>query len=94
MPVHSNSIACYHAERARLSERASRVLAWFQVHGPATDRQAMIGLGFSEPNAVRPRITELIELGLLRELGSVRCAVTGKTVRRVAAPPAQGALFE
>ncbi len=35
-------------------------------------------------NACRPRVTELIEAGVLVEHDSVRCPVTGKTVRRVA----------
>ena len=94
MPVHENSIAAYHADLARLSARAADVLAWIRQHGPCTDRQAMAGMGFSEPNSVRPRITELIDLQLLREVGSVRCSVTGKTVRRVDVVPAQRSLFE
>lgn len=94
MPIHANSITAYHAERDRLSARAALVLAWVRSHGPCTDRQVMAGMGFSEPNSVRPRITELVEMGLLREIGSVRCATTGKTVRRVDVPQAQRTLFE
>lgn len=93
--IHPNSLSAYHDERPRLSARASAVLTWIRQHGPATDRQVMDGMGFREPNAVRPRVTELVELGMLVEVGSVRCAWTGKTVRRVDVPrPAQGALFQ
>lgn len=93
--VHPNSLAAYHGSGPALSRRAQTVLDWLRAHGPATDRQAARGLGFGDMNAVRPRITELVDLGLLRETGSRRCEVTGKTVRVVDVPrgPAQGDLF-
>lgn len=51
-------------------------------------------MGFPEPNAVRPRITELIAAGFLQEVGEKRCPVTRKTVRVVDVPrPAQRELF-
>lgn len=81
--LHDNSIQAYHAEEAKLSRRAQAVLEWITAHGPHTDREVMRGMGFTEPNAVRPRITELIDAGKLMEVCSVRCPVTGKTVRRV-----------
>lgn len=93
--VHQNSIAAYHSGAAMISRRAQAVLDWIREHGRSTDRQVMAGLGFREPNSVRPRITECVDLGLLREVGSTRCEVTGKTVRVVDVPrgPAQGSLF-
>lgn len=87
--MHENSIAAYRSERDRLSKRAWLVLAWLDMNGPATDRQVMEGMKFSEPNAVRPRITELVDAGLLVEIRSVRCPTTGKTVRVVGRPPRQ-----
>jgi predicted HTH transcriptional regulator len=81
--IHDNSIQAYRAEETKLSRRADAVLAWITRHGPHTDREVMEGMGFREPNAVRPRITELIESGRLMEVGNVRCPVTGKSVRRV-----------
>lgn len=93
--IHANSLAAYHAERLRLSDRAERVLGYIANKGPSTDRQVMAGLGFGEPGAVRPRITELIDLGLLMEVGNTKCAITGKTVRIVDVyRPVQGALFQ
>lgn len=94
--IHQNSLCAYHEGRQALSERAGLVLAWVREHGPATDRQIMSGLGFGEPNAVRPRVTELVDIGMLAEVGSVRCSVTGKTVRRVDVPrrEPQGVLFQ
>lgn len=81
--MHEHSLAAYHAEEPRLSRRAEAVLAWISEHGPHTDREVMRGMGFTDMNAVRPRITELIEAGKLMEVGDVRCSVTGKRVRRV-----------
>ena len=40
-------------------------------------------LGYSDPNAVRPRITELIKKGFLEESGVIVCAFTKKRVRMV-----------
>jgi hypothetical protein len=92
--VHPNSIEAYHSQEAKLSARAEAVLAWIRFHGRATDRQVAYGMGFGENlNAVRPRITELIDAGLLRETHNVRCHVTGKTVRVVDLPAGQEALF-
>lgn len=59
------------------------ILAWFEVHGRATDRECMAGLGFREPNQVRPRITELIAGEWLEEVADVKCPVTGVRVRIV-----------
>lgn len=81
--VHANSITAFHGEQPKLSKRAKAVLAWIEEHGPHTDREVMAGMGFTEPNAVRPRITELVDARHLEEVGNVTCPVTGKTVRRV-----------
>lgn len=81
--MHANSLACYRAEEGRLSKRAAAILAWITEAGPRTDRQVMQGMGFTDMNAVRPRITELIDANLLMEVGDVTCPTTGKRVRRV-----------
>ena len=47
-----------------------------------TDRDMLRVLGYSDMTAVRPRITELLSMGLLIEVDAVRDPVTGKTVRR------------
>lgn len=93
--VHQNSIEAYHSSGPLISRRARMVLDWVRANGSATDRQVMDGLGFREPNQVRPRITELVDAGELREVGSTSCPVTGKTVRLVDVPrgPSQGSLF-
>jgi predicted HTH transcriptional regulator len=81
--MHDNSVAAYHAEESKLSTRAQAVLAWILKHGPHTDRQVAAGMGFEHRSAVQPRITELIDAGKLMEVCSVRCPVTGKSVRKV-----------
>lgn len=91
--MHENSLATFNAEEAKFATRAAAVVAWFRVHGKATDRECMRGMGFTEPNAVRPRITELIERGELSEHGTVRCPKTGRPVRLVGLPQGQGSLF-
>ena len=93
--VHANSRDAYFEAAGMISRRAQMVLDWVRANGRATDRQVMQGLGFGEPGAVRPRITELIAIGALIEVGDTRCATTGKTVRIVDLPRlSQGSLFQ
>lgn len=83
MSVHEHSIEAYHSETAKLSRRAVAILAWLELHGPSTDREIVYGMGFSDMNCVRPRVTEAVEAGELVEVGEKRCSVTGKMVRLV-----------
>jgi hypothetical protein len=85
--IHPNSVAAYWQGRLDLfGKRHQQVLrALRAARGPLTDREVMIALGFGEPNAVRPRITELIDAGVLVEVDSVECPMTRKRVRRVKA---------
>jgi glutamate dehydrogenase/leucine dehydrogenase len=80
--VHQNSIATLSEERHRLGQRANEILAYFsRADVSKTDRAVMIGLGYTDMNAVRPRITELTGKGLLMETGGIRDTETGKPVR-------------
>ena len=82
--VHPNSSQALRESAHELSQRAAAVLAVYRrASHPMTDRDVKCLLGFADMNAVRPRITELIESGLLRECGRVKDAVTGKMVRVV-----------
>lgn len=83
MSVHPHSAIAYREESQRLSRRAQRVIDWLELHPRQTDREVMVGLGFTDMNAVRPRITEAVMAGRLVEVGEKRCPVTGKTVRIV-----------
>ena len=48
------------------------------------DREVMRMLDFTDMNKVRPRITELVDAGVLREVGTVKDETTGRHVRLVA----------
>ena len=86
MSTHAHSVEALRAglDAGVIAGRAAAVAAWLAAHGPATDREVMAGLGFSDPNAVRPRITELVAAGVLVEDGEVLDPVTDRMVRRVA----------
>ena len=81
--IHQHSIDAYHQEQPKLSRRALAVLDWIELHPKVTDREVMLGLGYSDMNSVRPRITELVDAGRLVEVSERVCDVTGKTVRVV-----------
>lgn len=83
---HANSRESYHGLGAAKSERMRQVIDLLRdAAGPRTDREVMCMLGFTDPNAVRPRISEGIRAGLIRECGKRVCEWTGKTVRIVEA---------
>ena len=89
--MHENSLKAYEEELPKLYPRERDILSFLGGCGamPWTDREIMAGLGRTDPNAVRPRITKLVELGLLEEAGKVVCATTGRTVRTVRVPAAR-----
>lgn len=81
MSAHANSVASLATELSggRLGRRSAAILATARESGePYTDRSIMLELGHTDPNAVRPRITELIDMGLLVETGSATDTYTGK----------------
>ncbi len=54
-----------------------------RIQRPLTDREVCELLGSDDLNAARPRITELIDDGVLKEVESIPCPVTGRRVRKV-----------
>jgi hypothetical protein len=73
-------------------KRKAEIMSAFEREGtPMTDRQLMRYLGYSDPNAIRPRVTELIAEGKLREYCTVICEVTKRPVRKTI--PVDGRLF-
>jgi len=80
---HANSRESYHGLGSTKSERMEKVLYVLRARGCMTDREVMLAMGFTDPNAVRPRISEGIRAGLIRERGKRVCEWTGKTVRMV-----------
>jgi hypothetical protein len=43
-----------------------------------TDREIAFFLGYGDPNKIRPRRYELMEVGLIREEGKRKCTVTDR----------------
>ncbi len=84
---HENSLASHASMRDHLGRRAEAVLGWVREHGPATDRMIRDGLfgPAADMNAVRPRVSELLESGRLAECGRTVDPFTGRMVRRVRA---------
>lgn len=84
---HENSLAARaEADRSgRLSGRRAQIFEWVSANGPATDREIARGLfgPHADMNLVRPRVSELLAAGRLRELDRVQDSVTGAHVRRV-----------
>ncbi len=76
--MHANSLDA----RGDTSQRRIDVLACYTQ--PRTDRDVMRMLGFTDMNKIRPRITELVDAGALREVGTIKDDTTGRHVRLVA----------
>lgn len=82
--VHANSLAAYREGRLEVfAQRDRDCLRALERLGVASDRDVMAYLGHAEPNAVRPRLTELIDKGVVEECGTMTDPLTGRTVRRV-----------
>ena len=79
--IHDNSLLSYIQEKkGRIGKRQEEVLNYLRSVKSATAREIMIGLGYTEPNQVRPRLNELKEYNYIHEIGSKRDEFTGKTV--------------
>lgn len=88
--AHRHSSAAF--QSLDVAAREALILYAYRLAGrPMTDRDVATALGFNDMNAVRPRCTDLIDRGLLREVGEIRCQVTGITVR-VCVPTAKANL--
>jgi hypothetical protein len=81
MSMHKNSRAAYAAEQETMGRRALACLEAVRELGYATDRQVRDHLAMHDMNAVRPRLTELVQAGWLAECGEVLDFATHKQVR-------------
>lgn len=84
--MHTHSHLAFEAmqEEGKLSRRKAAILQWLLANPrPWTDREIAAGMGYYDMNAVRPRITELVQSGILEECASILCPITRKRVRRV-----------
>lgn len=79
--IRQSSLQSFIQLQDSLSERQGLIFNCVWNHGEdMTDREIADALGFQDPNAVRPRRKELVDMGLLSESDKRVCAITGKTV--------------
>jgi hypothetical protein len=62
-----------------LCDKQQTVLVAISAYPDSTDRELARNLGFSDPNNVRPRRFELVEMGYVIASGKRVCTVSGKT---------------
>lgn len=86
--MHTNSIEAHAAGTATFTDRENKIIGAIRLLGHATDRQVKDHLGFADMNAVRPRITELVQAHVLSEVADEIDETTNRTVRVVAINPA------
>ena len=78
--VHRNSVTAF--KELDVSPRQEAILDVMEATGrPMTDRDIKNALGLADLNGARPRLTELVQKGILEECGDTKCFITGKTVR-------------
>ena len=85
--MHRNSLEAYSEELPRLGARCAMIYELVKSSKRAwTIRELAMHFGHPENlNFCAPRVNDLINAGLLVEVGSKRCPITGKTVRMVRA---------
>jgi hypothetical protein len=76
--VQGTSIATYYDlhEEGIIGEMQLTVLNHIKGHAGNTDRENAFELGFGDPNHIRPRRKELVDLGLVRNAGRRDCKIT------------------
>ncbi len=93
--IHPNSREAY--AELDISKRQGIILDIYKDGSQSyTDREILRlfhGSPHADLNIVRPRITELLEMGLLIEKGKTTCGWTKRTVRLVGLPEKQIEVF-
>lgn len=85
--IHRHSTKAYHEIADSLPKMQRYIYKiLLNAYDAQTDRNVKEISRCNDMNNVRPRITELIRKGLVEEVGSVKCEVTGKKVRLVTTP--------
>ena len=84
--MHPNSLTA-EPKPAQKSKMYHAIYAVYDIYArPLTDREILVlmfGQNERETNKVRPRITEMIAQGFLKECGKTTDLITHKTVRLV-----------
>lgn len=83
--IHANSIKAWQGfpETSRIYMVMDAIV---KAGRPLTDRDVCSRLGSADMNFARPTITRLVQEGLLAEVGSTICPVSGRTVRLIGLP--------
>lgn len=76
--VRETSVISLQELRDELGARQRFVLDLIESFPDCTDRELAMKAGFTDPNSIRPRRSELFHKGLVAESGKRRCRVTGK----------------
>jgi len=77
--IHPNSLLSYHGTTYQRFALTDKILGLMSDGKARTDREIASELNYFEP--LRPRVTELVDEGLLHEVGSKICETTGKKCR-------------
>lgn len=82
MSVRDTSVITYYEllENGYINNRCKLVYEYLKENPDLTDVEIAEGLGFSDPNKVRPRRFDLSKMGLIEESGKRDCTVTNRCV--------------
>lgn len=72
--------AAYDEVRPTTGKRHREILEAITEHGPMTADELMTVMGYSDPNMVRPRLTELKDSGALTTVDKRKSRRSGKLV--------------
>lgn len=84
--IHINSKEAYDEIRNKVTDRQRSIIKVVERYPNSSDRDVLNELGWHDMNMVRPRITELVQRGLLVESGARLCAITDRKCRTLKLP--------
>ena len=76
--MRETSLEAYFNLKSKLGPKQIKVLTALKEFHPATDMMLKEHLGYLDPNQVRPRRKELLDMRLIREHHRDKCQVTGR----------------
>lgn len=84
--IHINSREAFDEIRDKVTDRQKHIIRVVEKYPNSTDRDVLNELGWHDMNMVRPRITELVQRGLLVESGAMLCGITNRKCRTLKLP--------
>lgn len=76
--LQDTSLQSYNQLRNKLGQAQQRVLDAFEEYGECTDLELCNHLREHDPNSIRPRRKELVDMGLVGEITKRNCKVSGR----------------